>query len=291
MHRKAFRILLPIVAIGTLIDYRVSADTIATDSFDYSGTMNGKNGGSGAWNGAWVSAITPPQAAVPVTPLSLTVGSTVISGGDSAVRIDSQNAVDLMVRPIQTQNSTLYFSFLLRYEGSSWAGGTSTPDFLAVWFDDSATSVGNTSRSTATPNLGLIDNDSTSNDFFARDGTNFIRTGGALVANQTYLIAGALGKTGALTSAYNTLQLWVWKDGASFSPAPITIATNVVNITHIGVRTANLDAGADTIWIDEFKLGTQLSDVAPVPLPAPALAVAAILGGIGLARRKRSLPL
>ncbi|HYE18269.1 MAG TPA: hypothetical protein VEA69_07480 [Tepidisphaeraceae bacterium] len=76
-------------------------------------------------------------------------------------------------------------------------------------------------------------------------------------------------------------------NGMSAASSTVTApATNITAVSYIGVRTSGLEAG-DTIWVDEFKVGTKLGDVAPVPLPVPAIAAAVLFGGTSLVRRRR----
>jgi hypothetical protein len=278
----------------------VSADSIAVESFSYtSGDLHGKGAVGSGWKTAWdADQSTLELVDTAASPLVYNVpGGGTVNGGSSALRINGSgtnagSAGEMAFREIDPQGGDLYFSFLLRYEptsGGSFDGLSTTPDFLGLWFDDLAPDSGNSDHSSNTPQAGLINNigTPTGNDFFARYNTGTVfRTGGDVQANLTYMVAGRIFKDSSTT--YNKITIWVNPDSIGSSPLTSTSQTSsITSIKYLGIRAANLDSN-DSFLIDEIRLGTVYADVVPVPLPAPLFAVAALLGGVGLYRARRT---
>lgn len=273
------------VAAGLASSSPASASTVALENFAYpTGNLHLRGGGTG-WSAAWdadASSFENVQSAG----LTYDVGGgTIGADGSGALRLTG-NADELAFRTIAPfDGDSLYVSFLFSLDNIA----IDSADFLGLWFDNATGGQHNTNR----PNVGIADDPS--NEFYARfhstpSGQNFLRAGGRVTLDQTYFVVARLSKSNpGATSAYDRVSLWV-NPGAWQSEQPLVTAqgTGIASITHVGLRTANLDAG-DALLFDELRLGTTWNDVVPlaVPVPSAAWAGIALLGLIPGIRRTR----
>jgi hypothetical protein len=277
-----------LAAAAGLASSAASASTVALENFAYPvGNLHGRDGGTG-WATAW-DADASSFDNVQSTGLTHDVGGgTIGADGSGALRVTGNND-EVAFRTIAPfDGDSLYVSFLFNLD----AGAVDSADFLGLWFDNVTGGTHNTNR----PNIGVADD--ANNEFFARfhstvSGQVFLRSGGRVTADETYFVVGRIFKSnGGAGNVYDRFSLWV-NPGAWQSDTPLVTAqgTGIASITHVGLRTANLDAG-DALVFDELKLGTTWNDVVPLAVPTPSAAYAgiALLGlipGVRLARRMR----
>jgi hypothetical protein len=283
----------PLIAAALAVSAGVFASaagaaTVAMENFAYpAGDLHGRNGGTG-WATAW-DADAGTNESVQSTGLTYDVGGGLVGDdGSGALRLTG-NTDEIAMRTIDAFNGdSLYVSFLFKLDG----GAVDSADFLGLWFDNATGGTHNTNR----PNIGVADD--ANNEFFARfhstvSGQVFLRSGGRVNAGETFLVVGRIFKSNpGAANVYDRFSLWV-NPGAWQSATPLVTAqgTSISSITHVGLRTANLDGG-DALVVDELKLGATWNDVVPmaVPVPSAAFAGVALLGlipGMKLARRMR----
>jgi hypothetical protein len=189
--------------------------------------------------------------------------------------------------------TSFWSSYLVRMEQTPPAVGTVLD---ARYRDGSATGASSVLRN------GAVQNNQTNNPGVAVTGAGTAATIG-LAANTTYLMVANF--TGTTDNNYTSGTMWVLTEAgfnsfiadggdlAALNTHAFATATNAGG-------TASLDAGSDhfnffnfagnlatptVVVYDEYRLGTTLADVTPIPEPA-SLALLGIGGALMLSRRR-----
>ncbi len=132
-------------------------------------------------------------------------------------------------------------------------------DFLVFWFDDTAASShGNV------PNFVLKDSELMARVGFGGEASS----GQTPVIGTTYLLVAKFNHTG---TAYNQVDVWLDPDhNGGVEPAPDATNSSMTSsngsITHVGVRTNNLEAGK-IFRFGSLLIGDTWSDVVPAGVP------------------------
>ena len=237
------------------------AAVIAEDDFTYPlGEINSQNGGSG-WSGSWTAATNVTHVVDPAVDLN----------GARALQItdNNDNAAYRQLASPFTGNA-LFVDFLVQVD----AGALTFNDFLAFWMDTVTTDA-----HTGRPNIGFKadegDTSSTSpnptNDVFVRTtGTAGSFAPGSNIGSindVTRHIVGRLSRSSP--GSYTKFDLWldpIFGDLSS-PDATFTGSAGISQITHVGLRAANLDSG-DVVLVDRLRLSTTWNDALRVPEPA-----------------------
>lgn len=247
-----------------------TAQTIAAEDFeDYStGSPSGGAAGTG-WGAAW-TAQAPPVAGIVETgdaPLRyVTPTGEAIEGGQRALQIaGNHDRAAARLLAMATGPDVVYVSYLLRFEGSQ-----DPNDFVALWL--------NTPHWRGAPDSGIkVDrgDGSGSEDLFARvEGGREVFSEN-VVPGRAYFVVVRLekGQPGA-SGLYDRATLWV--NPETLAGEPVTSLTSssagdIAQISEIGLRAANLDAG-DRVLVDRLRIGTTWADVAtPDGIAPPAV--------------------
>jgi len=259
---------------------------IAQDTFEtYSpgSQLNGQNGGSG-FGGPYVVDSTRLANATTVSQsLSYSSGSVTNNGGSVAVLVsDVSDSNNLISRPIPTQSSTVYFSFLLRAN----TGTLSSEDFLQLGLSDVTTTEPKASVGIAGTTAGALPE-----QFYVRvpnGGTSaFSGTGTTVAENTTYMLVGKISKVAA-SSTFNQVDLFVnpsttSEPGTATATSTVAAGSGVGSVSNVILRMARTDTG-DQYLLDNLRFGTSYSDVVPEP---GTLGVMAVAGAGWLLRRRR----
>ncbi len=181
-------------------------------------------------------------------------------GGVMTVNANSDNVAQYAFSEI---SSSFYISTLIKFSGALGQN-----DFGGIYFNNQATGLG----------IGIKGNQDTSDpnreDLFAR-----LSVGGAaydqnIQIGTWYQIVAKFTRSG---NGYDSVQLWVNPSNEGSSSTTKTLTSSVViNPNVLKFRGANLDSG-DAVVFDRLRVGTEFSDVAPVPEPATILAGALLL--------------
>lgn len=278
---------LTLLALFTVSIMSVQGQLIAYEGFDYDSTgtpsLNGANGGTGDWNGAWTLApIGNPQntsgndyqvidAASNPTPGIETTGNRIQKSGTGPGTGTIYN------RSLLTQSfsdgDTLWFSF--NFDGSLDSGFQNGVSFNNG--SDAVLTIGNNPTET-TPNRNLI-------NVLDDSGTRFTQSSVAFSGSFNFpsLIIGKID----FQSGDELLDLYYATSitdeaslGSGASPAVFTnlAIDNIASFDGIQVFFNNSAAGQ----FDEFRLGTTFNSVIPEPTSA-----ALLLGAAGLLALRR----
>ena len=272
--------LLAIAALALSCATPANAALIAYASFDdlTPGTINGQAGGTG-FTGNWTGVA---GQTVVTSSLSYSSGAITVSGGSQAVQL-TLSSDNLFYRSLSSTytDDVIYMSMLVRQD----AGASTDGDTAQVWLDGVTT--GN-HVTTAAPALGL-NGAAGAAALQARVGSISTASSGTYAGSNTYFLVGLFEKTvSGSANPYTKATFWL-NPGSTLDPASATGATGtglLSSFSTLGLRTnsVNQTAPADTILVDEIRVGTTFADVIPEPS-------AALLGGLGLLallRRRRS---
>lgn len=280
----------------------MSAAIIATDQFLTDGsnytvdtTIVGQSpDGPVPWQttDAWTGTASDPARDAQVTTGSLGYGSLVTGGGklDTFRNTDFNGAQDYTrndSNPITSSTWTeVYFSVLVNVDGAT----IDNSDFFSFSWDH---------RVSGARQFGFSLDGSTGNEILANQGNlvnvgnrNGVATGLTLGAGDNLLLFRVTEKT---SGGQDEFELWLNPNLASVGAADYSTTISnglVVNNANYGFENIGIDAllptdgtGVNSVLIDEFRLGTELVDVLPVPEPSSALLL--LLGAVALLARRR----
>ncbi len=278
-------------AVTMLLSGQASAALLAYDGFessaapvDVDGLAEGQNWVEAGTYQAWNSDAGAGQ--VQVVEKSLAAAG--ISGGTQAVRVTNTGSdLDVgLARQFEytadaPDNDTIYLSFLIQLEP-----GFTSSQFINVHVTDDANAFGNASDA-----LGVGFRNAAGNPFFARVGSSSDETVNSsinAVGGETFFVVGKFSKDGG-SSTYNRTDLFVFDEQAALPTAEpgVTAATaidsapGIETLKFVNVRFFGLGS-EHTLYLDEFRIGTDWAAVIPEP------GTAALLGaGVLLALRRR----
>lgn len=298
----AAAVALPVV----LAWFSTAADAavVIEESFNYTvgEDINGKNGGTG-FNGAWAftnggdtSANAPFATGTVVNGLSF--GSLVTSGG--ALQLTNRTSTGANASSANRQvavngpGDSIWSSYLVRM--------AQTPPVIGTVLD--ARYRNGSATGTTILRNGAVQNNATNNPGVAISGAGTAAATG-LAADTTYLMIANF--TGSSTNSYTNATMWVLTETgfANFLAGGGTLAALNANAFATATNSGSavsIDANSDyfdffnfagnvstqtSVIYDEYRLGTALSDVVPVPEPA-SLALIGIGGALVLGRRRQS---
>jgi len=272
--------IVSVLTLVALLESKVFAAGIAEDSFEATpvGALSGASGGTG-WGGSWGAPISTAIANVvdaSGNPLAFTpVGGLPVNGGTHAVEVYSSPISNVIATARQiatTLPGVFYVSYLVRVNAGAGWGGNNT---FSLHMSDSATN-------TASINFG-IRGESTTGRFMVRSGTGApaganVAPGAVAVGTSYFLVArfSKIGSTGAASATYDRCEIWVNPAGnadqtAANGDARLQLATGagLGSLTHVLLRQAALDAD-DRVWFDALTIGTNWTDVVPLPVDTNA---------------------
>ncbi len=270
-----------LLSLGTL---SVQAAPLAYDTFeDYTAATNihGQTGGSG-WNGAWtVQAIgsgSTGTATVSATEITYNYGGATLGGGQSLLLSNTSNGTQRNVfASTNTGGSDYYVSFIFRFSGTVFAGVQALdgdPDIA----NDSIGMVN------ATGSVGARVDSGTSSS-----------ANGLVVENTTYFMV--VQYTGWTGTNYSTVNLWInpntgAQSGSSISatytdPTPLD-GGGSAGFLGFYVRTTIDSVPAESMLIDDLRVGTDWASVTAIPEPGTAsLSAGGVVALLALCTRRR----
>jgi hypothetical protein len=252
-------------------------DIIARDNFDYdAGEVNGMNGGSGAWAGAWtnhnVTAVS--EIVSPATPLTYNAGGGAATlGGGTALQlaksVANQTPVDRGFSGLES-GDTVFLRFLLRLDTDTWDDN----DFFTGWLDSVPGNALSTRGNTVNTGLRAV-NDATANDFFSRvdNAASHAVPEIAFASLTTFLIVARFEDTNS-DNFYDLASIWV-NPVAGEGAAPHATATGIADyasaLGFVGWRFGdNLEAG-DVFLVDDVAVTTTFDEAIGIPEPSSAV--------------------
>ncbi len=282
---NTLRGLAALLVIGTVgVLSARAADPLAYDSFESYTTgsnIHGQTGGSG-WSGAWsVQAIgsgSTGTAAISATEITYNYGGTTLGGGKSLLLSSTSNGTQRNVfASANTGGADYYVSFIFRFSGTVFAGVQALdgdPDIA----NDSIGMVN------ATGSVGARVDSGTSSS-----------ANGLVAENTTYFMV--VQYTGWTGTNYSTVNLWINPNAGAQAGSSISATYTDTTPTDGGgsagflgfyVRTTIDSVPAESILIDDLRVGTDWSSVTAIPEPSTyALASAGVAGLCALACRRR----
>jgi len=258
------------------------AAPIAYEDFNYAGSINGQNGGTG-WSGAWAgtgpSSLTASGTGQSLyfdqSPALTTDGSThVWSETSKGNERDFTTAVDL-------GTETFYFTALVR----AYGGGAGVAQMRAEFYDGAGAS-GNMRA-----NVGID-----GGALFAAAATGGYGAGdtaaGAFVDDKTYLLA--MKRVGGSSGSISASLIEADGNSATLATEPVTwqvsqSGASGVDLTSIRLLTnsTNPNSGAG-IRIDDLRIATDWdSAVDGIVIPEPSSLALLGLGGLCVLKRRR----
>ena len=276
-----FRAAIPVLMAGSL-----NAALIASEDFNYAGSISGQNGGTG-WSGAWAGTGAGGNLLTSGTGQSLYFGQSPALTSDGSTHVWSEsnkgNERDFTTTiPLNTQ--TLYFTALVRAYASSTSGGASEADLRFGFFTGAGAS-GNMRANVGISN-GTLFAAATADGYLSGD-----TAAGAFVDDTTYLLA--MKRVGGASGAI--FASLIEADGNSATLAAEPGSWQVTQPGASGVVLTSLrfltnGDGDGGIRIDDLRIATDWdSAVAGIVVPEPSSSALLGLGGLLLvARRRRS---
>ena len=276
-----FRAAIPVLMAGSL-----NAALIASEDFNYAGSISGQNGGTG-WSGAWAGTGAGGNLLTSGTGQSLYFGQSPALTSDGSTHVWSEsnkgNERDFTTTiPLNTQ--TLYFTALVRAYASSTSGGASEADLRFGFFTGAGAS-GNMRANVGISN-GTLFAAATADGYLLGD-----TAAGAFVDDTTYLLA--MKRVGGASGAI--FASLIEADGNSATLAAEPVSWQVTELGASGVTLTSLrfltnGDGDGGIRIDDLRIATDWdSAVAGIVVPEPSSSALLGLGGLLLvARRRRS---
>lgn len=271
---------LPLLAASFAFAASAHAALIAHASFDdlTTGDINGQAGGVG-FSGNWTGVA---GQAVVTSSLSYSSGSITVNGGSQAIQL-TLSSDNLFYRNLSTSytDDVIYMSMLIRQD----AGASTDGDTAQFWLDGVAT--GN-HVTTAAPALGL-NGAAGAAALQARVGSISTASSGTYAGANTYFLVGMFQKTvSGASNPYTKATFWL-NPGSTLDPASATGATGTGLLSSFGIlglrsNSVNQNAPADTILVDEIRVGTTFADV----VPEPSTTLLGTLGLLALLRRRRA---
>jgi autotransporter-associated beta strand protein len=219
-------------------------------------TQNGGQGFAGPWT---VVSARIPEVTVVNANLSYTAGELSINGGSRALQYKATEgtANPLASRPLPSQSGPLYLSLLYQ---NSVDPDNGADDFMQFGFDTTAL---------ANPNASIFDR-VTFNARAVLTGHDAAVTNPATTpAGTTYFLVLRVDKVSGSTN-YNRVSIFVNPTTAAEPGTPsavVTFDTTLASISQLAIRRAGQEVG-DTYLMDEFRVGTNWSDVITVAPPA-----------------------
>lgn len=276
--------LLPSLSVASLLILSLNANAavLVYEGFNYTpvtgiptGTLNGGTGFSGAWNSAGnalVNASITTLSLAPANPSGLTTSGNSFSNNNGGNNGGGTSFLDrTFASPIGgVADSEIWYSFVVA------AGNTVASNKSLFTLRNGGTNV---------LNMGDVGDNAPgtpANYGFNWNGGTFQDSGLAVTTASTFLVAKI-----AQGSLPGTTSVTMWIDPADVSSEaaldfPWASATGLTNFSFTSVQIASRNGA-----LDEFRLGTTLADVAPIPEPATmTLFVVAAVGFTGLRRRR-----
>lgn len=271
--RTLAAVIAPCLALSMLAAPSQAVQIASEDFEDYlaGSLLHGLNGGTG-FTGSWnVAAARQPEVPVVNSPLSYSRGTVMVDGGQNAgFWAATQTSTEVLAgRDLPTLPDVVYMSMLYQQFGSSGDN-----DHMQFGFDTS---------STANPRASIVDRDN--GEFQVRPTTgagSSVGSGQASIDGETHLLVMRAAKTGG-SSTYNNLRLFVnpsSPDELANGFVEATANTGLDGADAFIIRKAFQEAGLDSYFFDEIKIGTAFNDVVPLST-SPVMQVVTTATGFG----------
>ncbi len=265
--------LLPLPLGAQLLCYDGFGDYPAgsqVESGSNGSTGTGLDGGTG-WGGAYdTNNFTKSLIRIEdrtATPVNYSNGEIIIGGGTKALRFyDVANGNPALQRPLGTTFSAaagepLWFSLLFRTNNASLLANQ---DFFQIGFDDNAGAAAGIPRVSIGANTTSTTTFPSPFQFFARSTTAVNASAFAgntpIATATTYLLVGLIQPNAGV---YDTVSLYV-NPSTLEDPGPasasVTLSSGLTALSHLFVRTVNLDNG-DAYVVDELRLGRDYGSI------------------------------
>lgn len=258
-----------------------NAALIADEDFNYAGSINGQNGGTG-WSGAWAGT-GPSSLTASGTGQSLYFGQSPALTTDGSTHVWSESSKGNerdFATTIPLGSQTLYFTALVR----AYGGGASTADLRFGFFDG----LGATGNNRA--NVGI-----TNGTLFAAAAADGYGAGdtaaGAFVDDKTYLLA--MKRVGGGSGAIFASLIEADGNSATLAAEPVSWQVSQSGASGVTLRSlrflTNGDGGGAGIRIDDLRIATDWdSAVQGIVIPEPSSFALLGFGGLLIARRRRN---